>query len=397
MKKFSVKLITLVVAMFMLAGCSKKLPAETNPVTTAPTEPSVEVIIDETEPEITEETTEATEPEEEPLVFSTAVVTERVVDNNGQLSVSGTTIVNENGEPIQLRGMSTYGMQGMYGFVNPNTIQTLAEDWGCSIVRFAMYTEGQDDGYTQNPDKYFAQMCEFVDYAIDQGIYCIIDWHILGDGDPMDHYDEAIDFFTRISAIYADSPNVIYEICNEPNGRAAGYDVTWEDHIRPYAVDVVAAIRANDPDNIIIIGTSTWSQDVDIASEHPLEGDNLMYTFHFYAGSHGQDHRDKVQVALDNGLPVFCTEWGTTQDSGKGLVYVEETMEWIEFMNENNISWCNWSIGGSVNETSNALRYVSNLLTPQQKIDGHWPDEFLSDSGYFVRTLILQTEYVPRG
>ncbi|MBR2294504.1 MAG: glycoside hydrolase family 5 protein [Clostridiales bacterium] len=391
-KRFAI-ISTLMVVSMLFTACSKQLPDETLPpatsaaVTSESTEASESLAI---ETEISE--TAAEEPSHGP--FSTAVVTEKVVENNGQLSVVGKDIVNQNGEPIQLRGMSTYGLNGMAGFVNADTVQTLAEDWGCDVIRLAMYTEDNSDGYTQNPDKYFNQACEYMDLCIAQGVYVIIDWHILFDGDPNEHKDMAIDFFSRISAIYGEYPNVIYEICNEPNGMR--YDdpdspVDWDNTIRPYAVDVIDAIRANDPDNIILIGTSNYSRDVDIAAANPIEGENLMYTFHFYAGSHGQEMKDQLQTALDMGLPVFVSEWGTSQASGSGGVYEEESLAWLQMLEENNISWCNWSIGGSVTESSNALKFVSNVLTMEEKLAGHWPDEFISNSGLFVRSILLGT------
>lgn len=401
MKKSLVKLAAVLsVTGVLLSGCSRSLPEETLPevaaTTTAATTTEVTTVTEETTAATTvEETVEETEAD---MVKSTAVVTERVVDVNGQLRVEGTKIVNEAGEVVQLKGMSTYGLNGMFNFVNKDTVQTLAEDWGCSVIRLAMYTVGNSDGYIQNPEEYRQQMLDYVQLCIDQGVYVIIDWHILFDGDPLEHMAESVEFFDEMSKTFGEYPNVLYEICNEPNGDcydAIGTPVTWENNIKPYAETVVSTIRANDPDNIIIIGTSTWSQDVDIASLDPVEGENLMYTFHFYARSHGQEHRDKVQTALDNGLPVFCTEWGTTLNTGDGTVDVEASMEWINFMAENDISWCNWSIGGYVTESSNALKYVSEILTPEEKIQGHWPDKFISRSGLFVRCLILGIPYEP--
>lgn len=394
-KKMSVVASVLVFSM-LFAACSKKLPPETRPTILDVDGPGVEVsdvIEDALPPE-----TEAEVVEEEPsLVFSTAVVTDKIVESYGQLQVIGTNLCDSEGNPVRLEGMSTYGLNGMYGFVNENTIQTLAEDWGCDIVRFAMTTHANDDSYFQDPDKYFNMMCDYVDLCIAQGIYCIVDWHILYDGDPNQHKAEAIDFFSRISAIYGDNPNVIYEICNEPNGECfdnPDEEVGWNNCIKPYAEEVISAIRANDPDNVIIVGTPNWSQDVEVASENPIDAENIMYTVHFYAGSHGQEFRDKVQQALDNGLPIFCTEWGTTLNTGAGEIFYEETLAWLTFFDENNISWCNWSIGGSQTEASNALKYVSNMLTIEEKIGGHWPDEFLSRSGLFVRAMILDQEFV---
>ena len=383
---FSIRLLSVLTVIAVSSGaltsCSEKLDKETLPAPTTTVSESSES--SETEPS-------ETEPSLGPN--STAVVTDKIVEIHGQLSVNGTGIVDEHGNPVQLTGMSSYGLNACAGFFNPNTVKTLAEDWGCDVLRFAMTTRGNSDDYTRDPDKYFTEMCNCINLCIDQGIYVIVDWHILYDGDPNEFKAESIDFFTRISTIYGNEPNVIYEICNEPNGMRFDDDsqpVDWDNCIRPYAVDVVSAIRAHDPDNIIIIGTPTWSQDVDIASANPVTGDNLMYTTHFYAGSHGQELRDKISTALSNGCAVFVTEWGTTADSGKGQIFDTEVYEWIDFLNENGISWCNWSVGGSNSEASNALKFKSPILTIEEKYAGHWPDEFLSNSGLLVRSLILE-------
>ncbi len=378
----------------VVGSCSSKLPPETLP---APTQTTAETIL-ETET-VPVETAAETEPSLGPL--STPQVLDVPVELYGQLRVEGTDLVSESGEPVQLRGMSSGGLQSCFQFFNDDVCDTLVQDWGCTVIRLAMTSHGLDNGYTYFPDRYFNDVCGYLDTLIAHGVYVIVDWHILFDGDPTEYQEDAIDFFTRISALYGDYPNVIYEVCNEPNGMR--YDdpespVDWDNCIKPYAESVIAAIRENDPDNIIIVGTPTWSQDVDEASLNPIDADNIMYTLHFYAGSHGQDHRDKVQTALDNGLPIFCTEWGVSMDSGNSGVFYTETLEWMDFLEANNISWCNWSIGTAIFESSNALRLYSNRFTIEQKVQGHWPDEMLSESGLFVRSLILGTDFeIPEG
>lgn len=391
-----------VVFAFVFSSCSKKLPEETLP-------PATSVTVAETtlETEATEETTTVEETTPEPTKApshgpnSTAVVTDMPVPLNGQLSVKDTCIVNEAGEIVQLKGMSLYGINYTGKFFSKDTCQTLAEDWGCDVIRLAMYTIGSTSkAYIDEPDKYFQLMCDYIDLCVDQGVYCIVDWHILFDGDPMQYKEESIDFFSRISAIYADCPNVIYEICNEPNGKSLAdesVDVGWDNCIRPYAVEVIEAIRANDPDNIIIVGTPNWSQFADDAAKDPIDDENVMYTIHFYAGSHGEDVRSRMQSALDSGLALFCTEWGTTFDNGGGTVDTESSDEWLEWLDSNHISWCNWSIGGSASESSNALRMGSDSFTPEEKYGGHWPDEFLTTSGYYVKCKLLDIPYEPEG
>ena len=382
---------TLIVSFLIsIASCSNKLPDETVPVTSG-TEAETTVVETEAIPETTE-TKVNSRPTMGPT--TTPAVLRRPVDDYGKLYVEGTNLMSSvTGEPVQLKGMSTYGLYAMYNFVNVDTVQTLAEDWGCSVLRLAMYDDMQGDGYVANPEKYFNQMCEYTDLCIDQGIYVIADWHILYDGDPNLNKEQAMDFFDRYSAIYSEYDNVIYEICNEPNGKCCddpSRTVDWENCIRPYAVDLVDVIRKNDPDNIIIIGTSTWSQDVDIASQNPLEGENLMYTFHFYAGSHKDANKQKLLTAIDNGLPIFVTEWGATLDTGGGGVYPDESDAWLEILDEHNISWCNWSIGSGAPEDSNALYYYTSLLDTADKLKGHWPLEYLSPSGVYVRGKILE-------
>ena len=390
----SASVALLITSSLILASCSSKLPPETAPLT-PPTTVQTTVETSET---VTVET-EATEPSLGPL--STAQVTDIPVELYGQLRVEGTQLVSESGEPVQLRGMSSGGLQSCFQFFNDDVCDTLIQDWGCTVIRLAMTSHGLDNGYTYFPDRYFNEVCGYLDTLIDHGVYVIVDWHILFDGDPTEYQEDAIDFFSRISAIYGDCPNVIYEVCNEPNGMR--YDdpespVDWDNVIKPYAESVIAAIRENDPDNIIIVGTPTWSQDVDVASLNPIDADNIMYTLHFYAGSHGQDHMDKVITAVENGLPIFCTEWGVSLDSGNSGVFYTETLEWMDLLNQYNISWCNWSIGTAILESSNALRLYSNNFTIEQKIQGHWPDEMLSSSGLFVRSLILGTDFeIPEG
>lgn len=383
----------LIIGSIVMTSCSSKLPDETLPSVTEAVPTETEVV----ETEIVEIQTEETEPTIGPN--STAQVTERPVDINGQLSVSGTNLVNENGEVVQLRGMSSCGLIYQYNFFTDAICDTLVQDWGCSVVRLAMTTRGYDMGYVFDPDRFFDEVCTYADRLIERGCYVILDWHILYDGDPNENKELAIDFFSRMSAIYGDCPNVIYEVCNEPNGTRfddESANVDWDNVIRPYALDVISAIRANDPDNIIIVGTPSWSQNVDEASLNPIDDPNVMYTLHFYAGSHGQELRDRAQTAIDNGLPLFVTEWGTSLDSGSGGVFYDETIEWLDFLDNNSISWCNWCIGGSNTESSNALRLYSNNFTMEQKLFGHWPDEMLSDSGLFVRSLILGQEPVIR-
>ena len=210
-------------------------------------------------------------------------------------------------------------------------------------------------------------------------MYVLVDWHVLSDKDPLLYKNRAMEFFSDIAEKYGSYPNIIYEICNEPNGR----NVTWDKNIKPYAEEIIAAIRKYDPDNIIIVGTPNWSQDVDIAAKNPIIGQkNIMYTLHFYAGSHGNALRKKASAALKAGIPLFVTAWGTTKDSGDGGVFEKETLEWMMFLQKNNISWVNWSINNK-GEDSGVLKYNADKTAT-----GNWKESDLSPSGILVRKIL---------
>jgi len=220
-----------------------------------------------------------------------------------------------------------------------------------------------------------SKVVETIDACISNGVYGIIDWHILSDGDPNTYVNESKAFFQEMATKYANSPNVIYEICNEPNG------VNW-DTIKKYAEQVIPVIRAADPDSVIIVGTPTWSQDVDVASQNPLKYDNLLLACHFYSGTHGQYLRDKISTALRNGSAVFISEWGTSDASGDGGPFLSESTTWLNFLDQNNISWCNWSLCPK-NEASAAL--VGGAST-----NGGWDQSALSTSGKYVRAELIK-------
>ncbi len=256
------------------------------------------------------------------------------VSQNGQLKVVGTRLCNEAGESVMLRGMSSHGLQWYSQFTSKEAI-AFTSKYGANVFRVAMYT--QEGGYLSNKSTVKAKLIEAVDNALSLDLYVVIDWHILSDGDPNSHTGEAKEFFSELSRRYRNHPGVLYEICNEPNG-----GVSWGD-ISRYASQVIPVIRKNSPNAVIFCGTPTWSQDVDEAAKKPLPYENVMYSLHFYAGTHGQSLKDKAENALKKGLPLFVTEWGTSDASGSGGNYLSESESWLAFLEKHGIGWINWS------------------------------------------------------
>ena len=290
------------------------------------------------------------------------------VSENGWLQVKGTQLCNEQGEPVVLRGMSSHGLHWFPQYTNSRSVRNTAA-YGANLFRVAMYTG--EGGYLSSPADVRGKLIAAVDAAIAADLYVIIDWHILSDGNPAAHTDEAAAFFREMTGRYGDNPAVLYEICNEPNG-----NVTWRRDVKPYAETVVRAIREQAPRSVILIGSPTWSQDVHEAAADPLAGDNLMYTLHFYAGTHGAPLRQRVDDALKKGLPIFVSEWGTSRADGSGGVYLDESRVWLDFLAARGISWANWSLCDK-GETSAALKSG----TPN---DRAWTENDLTESGRFV-------------
>ena len=303
------------------------------------------------------------------------------VAQNGQLSVTGGQLVNKDGVPIQLRGMSSHGLQWFGQYINQDSIRWLRDDWGITLIRGAMYTDPAASGYIAN-NSLKNKVFEMVDAAIDLGIYAIVDWHILHDNDPNIYKTEAKAFFDEVSQRYAGVPNVIYEIANEPNSNGPGGNVQWSSHIKPYANEVIPVILANDPNAVIIVGTANWSQFVDDAAADPLTFENVLYAVHFYACTHGQWLRDRVSSALSQGAAVFASEWGTSEASGGGNACTGEADVWLDFLKTNKISWANWSLADK-QETSAAL-------APGAPTTGGWTQGQLSPSGQYVRQKIKE-------
>lgn len=290
------------------------------------------------------------------------------VSQNGKLHVAQGQLVSETGEPILLRGMSSHGLHWFPQYTSANAIRNTAA-YGANVFRVAMYTG--EGGYLSQPETVKRQLLAAVDAAISQDMYVILDWHILSDGDPSAHTDEAVAFFTEMAQKYGQSPAVLFEICNEPNG-----GITWSGHVKPYAEKVVAAIRAQGAENVILIGSPTWSQDIDKAADDPVAGENLMYTLHFYAGTHGEWLRQRIDQCRKKGLPIFVSEWGTSRADGSGGVFLEESKVWLDFLESRGISWCNWSLCDK-KETSAAL-------VPGTSPDKTWSESDLTESGKFV-------------
>lgn len=292
----------------------------------------------------------------------------QAVKNHGALSVKGTQLVDQKGQPVMLRGMS-FGWHNFWPrFYTPQTVSWLAKDWNINVIRAAMGIEPKN-GYLEKPDWSKEKIKAVVDGAIKENIYVIIDWHSHNINLP-----QAKAFFTEMAQTYGKNPHVIYEIFNEPDQE------TWPE-VKAYSEEVISAIRAVDPDNLILVGTPHWDQDVHVAADDPIKGvKNLMYTLHFYAATHKQELRDRGDYALSKGLPLFISESAGMEATGNGPLNEEEWKKWLDWAELRKISWVTWSVSDK-DETC-------SVLLPSASATGQWKDSDLKPSGLKSRALI---------
>ena len=288
------------------------------------------------------------------------------VHKNGQLKVLGTQLVNQYNQPIVLRGMS-FGWHCFHPrFYNQKAVKWLKNDFKCNVVRAAMGIEPENQGYKQDSVFAITKIKEVVNGAIKNDIYVIIDWHSHNI-----NLKESKAFFAKISKEYAKYPNIIYEVYNEPD-----YE-SWQE-VKTYSEEIIKVIRANDPNNIILIGSPHWDQDINLPAADPIKGyTNLMYTMHFYAGTHEKWLRDRTDEAIKNGLPVFVSESAGMQATGDGALNYIAWQEYIDWMEARKISWITWSVSDKDESCS--------ILNKSAKSEGNWKKEDLKESGIKVR------------
>ncbi|WP_010521995.1 cellulase family glycosylhydrolase [Aquimarina agarivorans] len=291
-----------------------------------------------------------------------------IVEQHGRLRVINNRVVDKNNAALSLAGNSIFWSNFSEGakFYNAQTVNHIATDWKSDIIRAAMGVENPG-GYISNPTREKNKVKAVVNAAINASIYVIIDWH---SHNAEQYESQAVAFFSEMAELYGDNDHVIYEVYNEPIAQS------WST-IKNYSEAIIRAIRAKDPDNLIIVGSSQWSQKVVEASNNPINDPNVAYALHFYSGTHKQFLRNEASRAMANGIALFVTEWGAVNSNGDGTADRAETQRWLDFMKSNGISHANWSIsdkaeGASVVASNTGIRGLinNNLTTTGEYIKG---------------------------
>ena len=278
----------------------------------------------------------------------------------GQLQTSGNKIIGSSyKEPVQVKGMSFFWSNWQGQYWNSGTVDRMVEEFKCEILRCSLGVDDQGSIYNGGD---VGALRSVVEAAIAKDIYVIVDWHSHG---AHNNTNAAKSFFSEIARDYGKYDNVIFELYNEPTM------VSWS-AVKGYAEQVIPEIRKYS-DNLILVGTPIWSQDVDAAANDPINDSNVAYVLHFYAGTHGGDLRAKGDSALSKNAAIFVSEWGTVNADGDGSVNVGSTEQWLSWMDSNKLSWCNWAIsskaegssifggdGSSLTEAGNYLKKILN-------------------------------------
>jgi endoglucanase len=287
---------------------------------------------------------------------------------HGQLKVQGTQLLDKNNNQIALHGVS-FGWSCYHPRVyTAGIVKTLATKWNCNVVRAALGVE-PENGYIKDSAKSMKLITTVVDAAIKENIYVIIDWHSHNI-----NLKEAKIFFKNMATKYHQYPNVIYELYNEPD-----YE-TWAE-VKAYSEELIKVIRAIDKQNIILVGSPHWDQDVNLPAADPIKNEiNLMYTMHFYAGTHKQELRDKTDSAIATGLPIFVSESAGMEATGGGGINYAEWQKWITWIDERKLSWITWSISDK-DETC-------SMLNPSANSNGKWKDKDIKESGLKVKGML---------
>lgn len=316
-------------------------------------------------------------------------------NSSGKGQIYGSCEGVKDGKEVQVRGMSLYWslIPEAVEYWSAAGVSTMVKDMKIQIVRAAMATgdeywnsswEGHKlQGYQNDPDFQKNLMNTVVQAAIDNDIYVIIDWH-----SHVAHTQtsSAKQFFSEMAQKWGKYDNVIFEVFNEPQ------DISW-DLIKNYANEIVAEIRKYS-DNLILVGNHKWDQNPSDAIGSEVSGGNIAYTMHYYANSHCyegnhstfRDHNGstwnedcegtKTVKAMNAGLSVFVSEWGTGNSDGKGSPG-SNNAGWQTFLNTHKLSWANWS-ASHFDEGTAAFANGSNKNALQYTASGNLVKGYLS-------------------
>lgn len=255
------------------------------------------------------------------VLFAALVLTPALRATVPWLHVSGNQIKDASGNAVTLRGVSLLAPEHNGECTTCGGSKPISEmlawqadasrGWYSRIVRLCVTTAKVAD-----PEHSFAEVIDpYVQLAVAKGLYVIVDLHYVSDFDAGSgtgvKQQTVLDFWNYVAPRYANTPNVLFEVYNEPINPDNW--ASWKAFIQP----VVTAIRAVAPNNLILVGNPQWSTRVNAAVTDPIAGSNLVYVYHIYPnqGSPTTANLDSKFGTAAATIPVMITEFGWNQDA----------------------------------------------------------------------------------
>ncbi len=307
-------------------------------------------------------------------------------NSSGKGQIYGSCEGVKDGAEVQVRGMSLYWslMPQAVEYWSEEGVTTMVNDMKIQIVRAAMATGNEDwqggyKGYASDPNTQKNLVKTVVEAAIKNDIYVIIDWH---SHEAHKQTDAAKNFFKEMAETYGQYDNVIFEVFNEPQ------QIPWSD-VKSYAEQVIQVIRQYS-DNLVLVGNPSWDQNPSdaIGNEVNDSKKNTAYTLHYYANSHmwsgnydwgGESEGSKGEKAMNAGLSVFISEWGTGNADGGGTPDQSRNKSWQDYINKHKLSWANWS-ASYISEGTAAFQEGSSKTSLQYTTSGNLVKGYLASN-----------------
>jgi endoglucanase len=280
----------------------------------------------------------------------------------GPLSVQGNQLMAD-GKPIILRGVAV-GDPILARAGRPlSDYARIANDWHANVVRISLHP----GVWAHQPhDAILATLQKEIGAALDNNMYVILDWHMIGwpdgyyepiekdwDDDPPDLYDSSFamakDFWAAVSAKFGSDGRIIFELWNEPVKSKSEEDdelPAWKD-LKPYSEQLLQIIRAHSQ-NVVLATSNAWAYDLRGIRQNLLAGPNIAYVWHIYASQDDNDetawaaHLDDLQTVA----PVIVSEWGFQEKTDEDFKGSAKTFgnkfvrDFLEARHLNSVAWC---------------------------------------------------------
>lgn len=230
------------------------------------------------------------------------------------------------------------------------------KSWGANLVRFPVHPAAWR---TLGKDAYLDLLDKGIQYAGEQGLYVIIDWHSIGNlclekfQAPMyiTTKDETMEFWDIISKKYKDNTTVaFFELFNEPTVSGPQFgNCSWSDW-KKLNEEMIAVIRKNGAVTVPLVAGFNWAYDLTPIDKDPINAEGIAYVSHPYPMKREKPWEPKW--TKDWGFaakkyPVILTEIGYCgkDDRGAHVPVISDDSYGdaiTAYTKENNISYVVW-------------------------------------------------------